>query len=580
MRNEGNRRSAQQYYYAAVRRQRRQWKCDPDLGGQPPTTTVIISAQGVGRNKQMGIVHSNVSIALDGINNFTDGDETFHWDNGFIGNVDIFTPDTTPALITVTASFSGHWNMGRFSIGGETGSNIRAIVTDVATEHRYMDDMNLYGTGGNNVTLLHTDVQNFGGSEAADTLTVDSAVWMGAAQMFGGDDTVTVKGEAQIEVVNLGRGNNTLIIADNGQVGVVQAYDGNDSVSVNSSSGPDTVSLGSGDNTFASTGGFVSALTAYGGNDTAIIGADTGAVNLGNGNNTIITGAGSVDSIVAYGGADRVTLGSGNTGTIMVGGGNNIVTTGGGGVAAIITFQGNDHVTIGSGGVGSIDVGDGNNVVTLLKGVGGANAIRGGSGRDVYNVSSHRPLIADDGGFDTITTTLSWDLGDGRYPSIEKLTLLGGAAINGHGNALNNVIAGNNAANNLNGGRGADTLFGLGGNDTLIGGLGKDLMAGGFGNDSFRFTSVAESPRGAGADLITDFDDFGNDRIDLRDVFGGTLQYIHNAAFSAAGQVRINDVAGPDVVVQVNTFGTSVAEMEIRLSHTTLGSMNAGDFFL
>jgi hypothetical protein len=47
-----------------------------------------------------------------------------------------------------------------------------------------------------------------------------------------------------------------------------------------------------------------------------------------------------------------------------------------------------------------------------------------------------------------------------------------------------------------------------------------------------------------GARFLTGFDDFGNDRIDLRTVYGGTLHYIHKAAFTQVGQVRINDIAG------------------------------------
>jgi hypothetical protein len=40
--------------------------------------------------------------------------------------------------------------------------------------------------------------------------------------------------------------------------------------------------------------------------------------------------------------------------------------------------------------------------------------------------------------------------------------------------------------------------------------------------------------------------------------------------------VRINDVAGAEVLVEVNT----AADEQIRLTATTLASMNAADFFL
>ena len=57
-----------------------------------------------------------------------------------------------------------------------------------------------------------------------------------------------------------------------------------------------------------------------------------------------------------------------------------------------------------------------------------------------------------------------------------NLTLTGTAAINGTGNALDNLITGNSANNQLSG---------LAGNDTLNGGGGNDTMAGGTGNDTY-----------------------------------------------------------------------------------------------
>jgi Ca2+-binding RTX toxin-like protein len=52
---------------------------------------------------------------------------------------------------------------------------------------------------------------------------------------------------------------------------------------------------------------------------------------------------------------------------------------------------------------------------------------------------------------------------------VENLTLTGAAAINGTGNAGNNVITGNTADNLLNGSAGNDTLNGGAGLDTLTG---------------------------------------------------------------------------------------------------------------
>ena len=49
-------------------------------------------------------------------------------------------------------------------------------------------------------------------------------------------------------------------------------------------------------------------------------------------------------------------------------------------------------------------------------------------------------------------------------------------------------------------------------------------------------------------------------------LFGPAMTYRHNGAFTAAGQVRINDIAGADVLVEVNTGGTLAADFAIRLA--------------
>jgi Ca2+-binding RTX toxin-like protein len=92
-----------------------------------------------------------------------------------------------------------------------------------------------------------------------------------------------------------------------------------------------------------------------------------------------------------------------------------------------------------------------------------------------------------------------------------NLTLAGTAAINGSGNALDNVINGNGAANELRGDAG---------NDRLDGGAGRDVLTGGSGADRFRFATAGAFGQ-AQADHITDFSRSEGDRIELsRNAFG------------------------------------------------------------
>ena len=167
---------------------------------------------------------------------------------------------------------------------------------------------------------------------------------------------------------------------------------------------------------------------------------------------------------------------------------------------------GNDRL-YGVGGNDKLYGAHGND--TLIGGA-GADTLIGGLGNDIYVLENgadtvsdrrHRHRHLDD-----------QPLARGRLTAVENLTLVNVAtALNGIGNNLNNVITGNNFNNTLSGGIG---------NDTLVGNLGKDTMTGGANNDIFRFAATSHSVVGVNADVITDFDDFGDDRIDVSALFG------------------------------------------------------------
>ena len=143
-------------------------------------------------------------------------------------------------------------------------------------------------------------------------------------------------------------------------------------------------------------------------------------------------------------------------------------------------------------GLGGDDTLHGNGGNDTLDGGTGADLMRGGAGKDVYIVDNVGDVvdesIAGSSGTDTVRSTVSVSLSDAAHVkgAVENLTLLGGASINGAGNALANVVTGNAGANALKGMGGSDTLFGNGGNDTLDGGDGADFMDGGTGADLMR----------------------------------------------------------------------------------------------
>ena len=108
----------------------------------------------------------------------------------------------------------------------------------------------------------------------------------------------------------------------------------------------------------------------------------------------------------------------------------------------------------------------GNNENNILDGGAGNDILMGGGGDDFYIVDSIGDVIRERfyQGIDTVQASVSWTLG----ANLENLVLAGPNAINGKGNALNNILTGNSADNVLDGGGGNDTLSGGLGNDTYI----------------------------------------------------------------------------------------------------------------
>ena len=114
----------------------------------------------------------------------------------------------------------------------------------------------------------------------------------------------------------------------------------------------------------------------------------------------------------------------------------------------------------------------------------------------------------------TISDTLTASVTTTLPTNVENLTLTGTTAINGTGNAGNNILQGNSGNNILSGLNGNDTLTGGVGNDTLTGGVGNDTLTGGVGNDKYLFQSSGVFSSALGTDYITQFE-AGQDQVVL-----------------------------------------------------------------
>ncbi len=108
----------------------------------------------------------------------------------------------------------------------------------------------------------------------------------------------------------------------------------------------------------------------------------------------------------------------------------------------------------------------GNSASNRLDGGAGADTLTGGLGDDTYVIDNAGDQIIEAAGEgeDTVESSIDYVLG----ATLENLTLLGTANLNGTGNDQDNVLIGNDGSNRLEGGLGADSLYGGSGDDYFI----------------------------------------------------------------------------------------------------------------
>jgi Ca2+-binding RTX toxin-like protein len=226
-------------------------------------------------------------------------------------------------------------------------------------------------------------------------------------------------------------------------------------------------------------------VEAGGGEDIVFTGAGKDFVDAGAGNDSVFTGDGD-DLAVGGAGDDFLSMGNGND--VVFGGDGNDLVSGGSGNDLLSGDAGNDKLfgeggwdvlfgmsgddeLWGDDGNDQLHGGDGND---LLAGGAGDDTMDGSTGNDTYEVDSVGDVVTEKPGegFDTVRASINYTLG----ADLENLTLTGAGALQGTGNATNNMLFGNDANN---------TLRGLDGNDTLDGGQGADTLIGGTGNDTY-----------------------------------------------------------------------------------------------
>ncbi|MBK8173912.1 MAG: hypothetical protein IPK66_00990 [Rhodospirillales bacterium] len=385
----------------------------------------------------------------------------------------------------------------------------------------------LYGSGGNDDLYGYGGNDSLSGGDGNDTLW--GYVGVDTQDGGGGDDWIYVEGsDDEFDVLIGGAGSDT-----------VDNYGGSDLVLNNFYSSAYGIEYVQGN-------GFD--ISGNDGNNYLDFSSahllNVPEIRGGIGNDTIYGSSYGASSILAEGG-DDVVYTYGYDDYVHGGGGRDYISTGDGD-DSIFASAGDDTLVGGAGN-------------DTLDGVLGSDSMIGGIGNDVYRVESAGDVISEagGGGTDRVESSITYTLG----ANLENLTLLGSAAINGTGNALNNTIIGNTAANVLSGLGGLDTLDGGAGNDRLLGGDGSDSLLGGAGNDTLL--------GGAGNDTLDG--GAGNDSLD-----GGVGNDVYRV--NTAGDVVFEAaVPGTDRVESTvsYTLGANVENLTLTGGAAINGTGNA-----
>ncbi|MGN6820011.1 MAG: hypothetical protein ACTHJR_15200 [Sphingomonas sp.] len=369
---------------------------------------------------------------------------------------------------------------------GEGNDTVESAITTSLNAFANVENLTLTGsnaidgTGDANANVIR-------GNSAANTLDGGA----GADTMYGGagDDTYIVDNVGDKVLENASEGTDTVRSSVSFTLGAnVEnlVLTGTANINGIGNSGHNTITGNAGSNV----------LDGGGGGDTLQGGAGNDVYYIRNAADVIVEGAGegAIDTALA---SVSYVLGAAAQIERLAAADANATT------AIDLTGNAYSHLIQGNAGVNVLTGGSGNDSLygyagdDRLYGAGGTDTLYGGTGNDTYVIDSAGDTIVENAGegTDTVEASISFDLS--TVANVENLTLTGTNAINGTGNAGDNVIRGNSAANVLNGGGGNDMLYGGAGDDTYVIGdaHAKVFELAGEGNDTVQ-ASVSYSLAG------------------------------------------------------------------------------------
>jgi VCBS repeat-containing protein len=471
-------------------------------------------------------------VVTENANEGTDTVQSFEYYYGLEANVENLTLTGTAAFDgggnALNNLITGNSNSNRLDggagadtmvggLGGDTYyvDNVSDVVTENANEGTDTVESLLTYTLGTNLENL-TLAENFPTAPAINGTgnALDNYIKGNHAnnRLTGGAGNDTLDGSyGGVDTLVGGTGNDLYIVDSTSDVVTENANEGTDTVqsyvswtlganfenlTLLSGNGTgnalDNVIIGSvGDNTLNGGGG-ADTFMGGGGNDTFIVDSVTDVVteNANQGIDTVrssvtYTLGANVDNLTLTGTSaingtgnalDNVLTGNSAANTLTGGLGNDTYVVGAGDIVVENANEGIDTIqtaltyTLGANlenltltGTSAIN-GTGNALDNVLTGNSAANTLTGGTGNDTYVVGTGDTVVENaNEGTDTVQSSATWTLG----ANFENLTLTGTSAINGTGNALDNVLIGNSAANTLTGGAGNDTYF-VSSGDTVV----------------------------------------------------------------------------------------------------------------